>query len=486
MFNVLRAEEVRLAEKKLIDGGINEMFLRYNAALAVVDCAIDYSKAEDAKTAVFCGSGGNGYDGFIIAARLKKLGCKTAVYLVGDRTKFKRDALGFIDNEGVDVFDSVDYKGGANVLIDAIFGIGLNREIAGTTKELIDKLNVEDNAYRIAVDIPSGLDADSGEVLGTAFRADLTVTFSCYKFGMLFGKGKDLCGRIKVCDVGIKTESLIHVFDDGDFKPFKRNASAHKGTAGRVFVIGGCGNMIGAPLLAGAAAHAAYLNGAGTVTVCVPAIHRAATSARVAMAMMKYLPDTADGYVKFDKKSLDEIISRATAIDIGMGMGATPDLKKIVNYICENFCGTLIIDADALNAIKNDYGFLKSAKCKIILTPHVGEFRRLTGMQAIVENAFEFAENTCVTLVLKSATTIITDGNEIRLNIAGTPAMAKGGMGDVLGGCIAALSCSYSPIDAASVACYRNGMGAERAVSAYAKTMLTAKDVLEYAKYDEI
>ncbi|MCX4314519.1 MAG: NAD(P)H-hydrate dehydratase, partial [Clostridia bacterium] len=183
------------------------------------------------------------------------------------------------------------------------------------------------------------------------------------------------------------------------------------GTAGRVFIIGGCGGMIGAPLMSGAAAHAAYLSGAGTVTVCLPSVHRAAASSRATMAMMKFLPDTRDGFIKFDKPSLDAIIFKAVAIDIGMGMGDDPELKSILEYLSKNFGGALVIDADALNAIKLDYAFLKDSKAKIILTPHVGEFERLTGKPATIENAAALAREIGGTVVLKSATTAVTDGN---------------------------------------------------------------------------
>ncbi len=484
MKNVLTAEQVRAAESVVMKTGVNEIFLRLNAALAVADDI--YPRAKSAKrTAVFCGVGGNGYDGILIACRLKKSGCAVSAYLVGDIAKFDKTAIAYAENENLNMYSAVDYKGDADCIIDAIFGIGLNREITGETKTLIEKLNAQKHAFKAAVDIPSGLNADSGEILGVCFRANVTITFSCYKIGMLFEKGRSVCGRIIVRDVGVKTDSILHVCEDDDFEPYERDRTAHKGTCGRVYIIGGSGNMIGAPMLAGAAAHAAYLNGAGTVTVCLPDIHRVSAAARASMAMMKFLPSDADGFIKFDKHALDDIISKARAIDLGIGMGSDPELNKIVGYLCDNYDGTLVLDADALNAIKNDYGFLKSAKPKIIVTPHVGEFVRLTGKAATVENAIAFARESGAVTVLKSATTIITDGNEVRLNISGTPAMAKGGMGDTLGGCITALSCSFEPFDAATVACYRNGIGAERAVSSYAELMLTAGDVLKYADYEE-
>lgn len=485
MYNVLTAEQIRKAEKNTTDRGIDVMFLRLNAALAVADGINRRASVADAKTAVFCGSGGNGADGMLAAIRLHRQGGSVAVYLVGNRFD-NNDMLEFARNEGVPIYPSSAYAGGADIIVDAIFGIGLNRRITGDVAELINKLNAEPNAFRLAIDLPSGLDADTGKIAGAAFRAHATLTFSCYKQGMLFGEGRDYCGRVVVGDIGVKTESCVKVYENSDFVPYRRRRDAHKGTAGRVYVIGGCGTMVGAPIMAGSAAHAAHLNGAGTVTVCMPSIHRVALASRSAMSMMRFLSDTSDGFIKFDRNELDDIIRRADAIDIGMGMGNTPDLKRILMYLCAEFGGSLIIDADALNAIKNDYGFLCGSKPKIVITPHVGEFKRLTGYEPTIDNAMKLAREIGGIVVLKSATTIITDGAEARLNVSGTPAMAKGGTGDVLGGCITALACSYPLFDAATVACYRNGYGAERAVGSFAEMMLTPRDILNYADYDEI
>lgn len=483
---VLKAEQIRAAERAAKNAGLDEKLMRVNAALALADDIAERVKDRLSQTAVFCGTGGNGCDGLLAACRLHRMGGNVTAYTVGDANKTDVAVAAYAKAEGIKVLPAAEYRGGANIIVDAIFGIGLNKPITGAVAELIERLNAAENAFRIAVDIPSGLNADSGEIMGVAFRAHATVTFSCYKLGMLFGEGKNVCGRITVEDIGIKVASDIKVFDDEDFVPFARKATAHKGVSGKVYIIGGCGTMIGAPLMAGAAAHAAYLNGAGTVTVCLPSIHRAAAAARSTMAMMKFLPDDANGFVKFDKAALDGIASSAAAIDIGIGMGATPDLKRILQYLCAEYKGVLVIDADALNAIKGDYAFLRDAACKIVVTPHVGEFERMTGYAATTENAVKLAREIDGVVTLKSSTTIITDGREVRINVSGTPAMAKGGTGDVLGGCITALSCAFDVFDAATVACYRNGIGAEKAVSSYAEMMLTPRDVLKYADYDEL
>ncbi|MCM1367211.1 MAG: NAD(P)H-hydrate dehydratase [Roseburia sp.] len=485
MLNVLTSEKVRSAEEETMRRGVDVMFLRFNAALAVADGIYERARGKNTRTAVFCGSGGNGCDGILAAVRLFRKGCNVVVYLVGSAEKANAQALEYAKSEGVPVRPCSEFDG-ADIIIDAIFGIGLNRPIEGETAELIEKLNGAENAFRLAVDIPSGLNADTGEVMGKAFKAHVTITFSCYKAGMLFGEGREYCGKITVEDVGVKTESNVRVYENSDFAPFRRRRDAHKGNAGRVYIIGGCGSMIGAPVLAATAAHAAHLNGAGTVTVCLPSVHRVAVSSRSAMSMMKFLSDTANGYIKFVKRELDDIIKRADAIAIGMGMGAAPDLKRMIAYLCENFDGSLVIDADAINALAGDYSILRGSKPEIVLTPHVGEFKRLTGLDPTIENAAKLARDVGCLVALKSATTIITDGEETRLNVTGTPAMAKGGMGDVLSGCITALSCAYPLFDAITVACYRNGVGAERAVSSFAEMMLTAHDVLNMANYPEL
>lgn len=485
MKNVLSAAQVRAAEEKAKQNGVGETFLRFSASLAVADIIAEHVKGKPENSiAVFCGCGGNGCDGLLAALRLRTVGYNVTAYTVFDISKYDAQTLAYVKSGGLKVEPASNYADNATIIADAVFGIGLNKPIIGEVAELINKLNAQKGAFKIALDVPSGLNCDSGEVMGVCFKADETVTFSCYKPGMLFGNGRNMCGKIIVKDV-FATESNMHVYEDGDFPAYVRDNTAHKGNAGKVYIIGGCGSMVGAPIMAGAAAHTAYLNGAGTVTVCVPNVHRAAMSARATMSIMKFMPDTPDGFIRFDKKELDDIVGNASAICIGMGMGANPQLRDMVKYVCDNYDKAVVIDADAINAIKGNYDFIKSAKANVILTPHVGEFKRLTGLDGTVENAKAIAAELNAVLVLKSATTIITDGKEVRLNISGTPAMAKGGMGDMLSGCITALTCAYSPIDAATVACYRNGLGAERAVSSYAQMMLTASDVLNFADYKE-
>lgn len=228
MKNVLKAEQIREAERVAENAGLDEKLLRVNAALAVADDMLDRVQDKLAQTAVFCGTGGNGYDGLLAACRLHRKGGDVTAYLAGDPDKYEKSVIAYAQAEGIAVKPASEYGGGASIIIDAIFGMGLNRPIEGATAELIKKLNAAENAFRLAIDIPSGLNADSGEIMGVAFCAHATVSFSCYKLGMLFGAGRDVCGRIIVDDIGVKTSSNIKVFDGEDVAPFVRKATGIK------------------------------------------------------------------------------------------------------------------------------------------------------------------------------------------------------------------------------------------------------------------
>lgn len=268
-----------------------------------------------------------------------------------------------------------------------------------------------------------------------------------------------------------------------------RDKASHKGDYCAVRVIGGSSTMIGAPLMAYESARAALKNGAGTVKLCVPYSLRAAYQARVKEEMLLFLPDE-EGAVRFDAPSLDTVIKGADAVVLGMGMGTNPQIINIIVYLCKNFEGTLIIDADGLNALSRDLCAMQNHKCKLILTPHIGEFNRLDPIPSAqadhkkpvpvdqyAQRALDFALKTDCVLVLKSHETIITDGIRIFKNVTGTPAMAKGGTGDVLAGMIAAFSSYMTPLSAAKAACYLLGKNGELAENRLGSEGVLASDI---------
>ncbi|MDE6293827.1 MAG: NAD(P)H-hydrate epimerase, partial [Clostridiales bacterium] len=223
MKNVLTAAQVRAAEEYAMSKGVTQTFLRFSASLAVADIISEHvGRQSDKRIAVFCGSGGNGCDGLLVANRLHTTGYSVTAYVACDINKIDGEILAFAKNAGVKILPIGEYAFDADLIVDAIFGIGLNKPIAGEIGELIEKLNAQKGAFKLALDVPSGLNCDTGEVMGVCFKADETVTFSCYKAGMLFGKGRDVCGKIIVKEVGIPAASNIYVYEDEDFPVYAR------------------------------------------------------------------------------------------------------------------------------------------------------------------------------------------------------------------------------------------------------------------------
>lgn len=298
-----------------------------------------------------------------------------------------------------------------------------------------------------------------------------------------------------------KLQEIVLVTEEDAFIP-KRERFTHKGDYASVFIIGGSGEMPGAPLMSYESAEAALKNGAGLLRLCVPESLKAAYQARVKQETLLFLPDDS-GKVMFDAPVLDSIIKKADSIVIGPGMGENPEILKIIGYLCQNFDKILIVDADGLNALACDLSVLKNHKCRLILTPHIGEFLRLTdGLPSALENknqsktaeesiektveerdlglaykAADFAlKHDCV-VVLKSAYSFITDGVRIYKNTTGTAAMAKGGSGDILAGIIAAFSGFMTPLRACLAGCYRLGLSGEAAEKAKGQDGVTAEDL---------
>ncbi len=262
---------------------------------------------------------------------------------------------------------------------------------------------------------------------------------------------------------------------DGDFELRKRERFTHKGNYGRVYVIGGSSFMIGAPLIC---AEAAVKSGAGLTTLCVPHSLLSAYQSRVKEVMLFGMPD-ADGKMKFDEESLGEICKKADVIAIGMGMGQNPNLKEILRFLLLNHKGTLVCDADAINTLaKFPELFDNERVCRnLILTPHVGEYERLS--KALnVESVSEAALKTGTVIACKSAYTLVTDGVTDYKITSGCAAMAKGGSGDTLAGIIAAYSCRMTALEATALACHYFGRCGEKAALIKGENAVTASDII--------
>ena len=469
MERILTAEQMKIADRYTISTlGITEDVLVERAGTAVAEEI--FNRFKGGRVLVCIGKGNNGADGQVVANLLSK------------RHGFKVDVL-LVEDATLKLFDDK-----YDIILDCIFGTGLNREVCGIHKEIIKKIN-SSGAFVISCDVPSGLCSENGKVLGVAVKAKMTIAIQEYKTGYFLNDGPDYCGKIVVKDIGISVweEKFLMRMTGEDVVSFfsKRERNVHKGNFGKVSVVGGSKNYPGSIYLS-TLSLLAMKSGVGYVNLVVPksmyGIYALKNPECTIMAM-----DDNNGCTTFDVKTLDSLMNYDT-IAIGMGMGVSNSVYKSIEYILKNYAGILLIDADGLNCLsKYGVNILKNKNCQVVLTPHVGEFSRLSGLSkdlitsSPIVYAEEFAKKFSVVLVLKSATSIITNGDSTYLNTSGCSGMAKAGSGDVLSGFIAgviARNKNNSLLDAVASACYVFGKAGEIAEKTNSSYTMTATDII--------
>lgn len=434
-----------------------------------------------------CGFGNNGADGVAAARMLFLRGYLVSILLPaasGHMSGEMEIQLDIAKKLGIPVYTLDEFiPGVCDLIIDAVFGIGLTRPVEGVYAELIRFMmsqKEEHGAKIVSVDIPSGINSETGAVLGCAVDADATVTFGEMKLGQVLFPGREACGRLKVADIGFvpekietaETHALAHT--KGDLRRIpKRLAYSHKGTYGKILVIAGSKNMAGAACFA---AKAAYRTGAGLVKVLTVEENRLVIQEKLPEAILS----TYDSeWASQDPEGFKEYIQLQTewadAIVLGPGIGTDECSRGLVETVLGNAYVPIILDADAINLAAR-YPYLKNYFTEnIILTPHLLECARLTGKSVddirgnLIAAAKEISEQYSVTCVLKDAATVTArkDG-KIFVNTSGSPAMAKGGSGDVLCGVIAGLlGLGLEESEAASLGVYIHGLAGERAAEKY-------------------
>ncbi len=475
--------------------GIPSIVLMENAAIACVKKLNTYN-LENKRVAIFCGKGNNGGDGFAIARHLIYQGIETEVFLVCGNT-FSGDAqinYNILKNIGAEIHEISDLSDikykilSFDIIVDAIFGTGIKGEVSGIQKDIIDAIN-KYKKFTLSIDVPSGINADTGEVLSSAIKADVTVTFAAFKVGMLLYPAKDFCGEILVDRISIPNSLMEHInINVTDYKILerlmpKRQENSHKGNYGKLLIVGGSKGMTGAVTLA---AESAIRCGTGLVTVGVAESLNPILEEKLTEPMTLPLPDT-DGSITTE--AIDKILERAEKCDcvvFGPGIGRSPEITEILRRLITVCKKPLVIDADGLYALSKDIDILKNSACQIILTPHEMEFSYLTGkdVRDIEKNRItyseEFAKKYGVTLILKGSNTIISgsDGTQY-INIWGNSGMAKGGSGDVLSGMIGAfLARGSKPLDAGILGVGYHSLAGDKAAESYGKNSLTPKDII--------
>jgi len=494
MDKICIAKEMRECDRLATENfGIPSVLLMENAAISVV-CKIEEKfSLKGLRAAVFCGKGNNGGDGLAIARLLSVKGADVCIYLVSG-SDYKGDAYTnykIAECMDLDIHDGIsNYDiGSYDILVDAILGTGISGDVYPDTAEIINNINLN-SKYIFSVDIPSGIDSDTGRVCGTAVKADETVTFAAYKRGMFLFPGCEYCGKISVADISMPHELLENInvqLTDSEFIKrviTKRKKNTHKGDYGRIFIIGGSRGLTGAAHLA---SMGALKSGGGLITLGICESLNGIMEQKLTEIMTLPLEEK-DGHISAEAFSkISRLINRCSCVLFGPGLGISRDVQELLKNILRKSKVPVIIDADGINVLARDKSVLDECGCSVILTPHSGEMSRLMGMPVdeVEMNRFEVSmaasQELGATVVLKGPYTIVTGANGLQyINNTGNPGMATGGSGDVLAGMISAFAArGISEEEAAAAAVYLHGLAGDFAKETTGEESLTPTDIVE-------
>ncbi|MGN0334140.1 MAG: NAD(P)H-hydrate dehydratase [Lachnospiraceae bacterium] len=489
-------QEMKLWESAAMElYGLLPMNLMEQAAGAVVK-VLENGMYDLRQVLIVCGSGNNGGDGLAIARILSGKGIRTEVYFVGNESRmteetalqmemYRQTGGNFVTKPSYDEY---------TVIVDAVFGIGCNRDLQGAVLEYVRQVNAVKIPV-IAVDIPSGVNGSTGKICTDAVKASTTVTFSEKKLGMMIHPAKDYCGEVICADIGIPKQDVFraHAFyyEEEDLGRIpKRIENSHKGSYGKVLVVAGSAEIFGAAYFSSAAA---YRTGSGLVKVFTPEENR--------VPMQTLLPEAL--LAVYDRKHPDleklrKCMEWADVIAVGPGIGIDDSAENILQSVLKESKVPIVIDADGINLLAKNTEILSEISVPVILTPHLQEMSRLTGMEKseLAASPFEqgkaFTDRYPVILVWKDARTIVMSKNrDLFVNTSGNPGMATGGSGDVLTGVIASLiGQGMEPLEAARLGVYLHGKAGDAAAVRKGMHGMLASDILygisEVIKHEEI
>lgn len=480
MKQVVTPDDMKRWDSACIAAGTLSVALMRRAAEGLLQAVLQMRHAEETAT-VFCGSGNNGGDGYALGCLLSDRGVPVRIVELGNPNHLTPESA-YYRNQAISLGIELcsDWIEQSNeILVDAIFGIGLSRPVEGRYAEMIHRINESGKAV-IAADIPSGLDGATGAVLGVAVKATETVTMQFIKTGMLLGKGPAYTGKVTVCSLddsfSIPSVQDIGLQERADVESLlpPRPFDSHKGKNGHALLCVGSGRYIGAALLS---ARACLRAGCGILSVVVPEQVRSSFTA---------LPEAitvSTGTQDWDEHACHTAIqafANKSAIGIGCGMG-NGDCSVLLRSALESGL-PVVIDADGLNCLSRHPELYALLHTNVVLTPHPGEMARLLHktVTEVLSDPIGCARSFPCTVLLKGSTTTVTDGARTVLCTEGTPGLAKGGSGDVLCGMITALLAQgLSPFDAARAGTYLLGTSARDAYRLLGNRMLMASDVID-------
>lgn len=503
---LLKAQEMKeIDQKASSEFGIPSLVLMENAGIRTVevieDILVNY---RNKNVIILAGKGNNGGDGLVVARHLLNAGARVDTFLMGQEEELTPDSYlnyTILTKMKANLFPLYQEKDldrlmlsllSCDLIVDAMYGIGFKGRLNEFDSRIASMVNWS-KAPVVAVDIPSGVEADTGKVHGQAVRATHTVSFALPKIGLIIEPGKEYAGSLSVADISIPLALLgdpklkNNLITEALVKPLikSRRPESHKGTYGHALVIGGSMGLSGAVIMASAAA---LRTGAGLVTAAVPQSLLPIIESSMTEVMTAPLAETSQAAIAREAlPAIEELLTASSVCAIGPGMSGYADAYSILRFVLERSGVPLVIDADGLNALKTDLSVLKDRQVPLVLTPHPGEMARLTGrsieeIQADrIETAREFAQEWGVTLVLKGNKTVIAGSSgEIYINITGNPGMATAGSGDVLCGIISGLICQgLKPLAAAVAGVYLHGLAGDQSAVLKGQKSLIAGDILE-------
>ena len=500
---VLNAAQMREADRRAIEEiGIPSVVLMENAGRQVV-AAIEavHSDLLERQVAVLCGRGNNGGDGFVVARTLAQRNVDVSVFVIGRVSEIRGDArtnleiLGRLGLTVVEVADSQAWElhfseiSDCTLIVDAIFGTGLNAPLSGLMETVVADVNGSGIPV-VAVDLPSGLSADSHDTIGPSIEAGMTVTLGAPKLCLVLPPAETSAGDIVIADIGIPSEVFesidsprVDLLTRGSMRELitPRSPDTHKGDYGRVLIVAGSRGKTGAAHLAGVGA---LRSGAGLVTIATPGSCQAVVASLGSEYMTEPIDETDGG---LDLNDVDRIVDLARDVmAIGPGLGQARSTKEFIRALVDRATCPVVIDADGLNAFTDDPDRLAGREGRdILITPHPGEMARLVGMStdevqaSRLEIARNFASAHHVYVVLKGHRTLIaTPDAKVFINPTGNAGMATGGTGDVLTGMIAAWLAQLLDAEAAcKLAVYLHGLAGDLAEADEGEVAMTAGDL---------
>lgn len=496
---ISRVTEMREMDKRAIDEyGIPEDILMENAGQAAYFTILKEFGIENKKYVTFCGAGHNAGDGFVVSRKIFSNGGKISVFILGDSTKYDgavKQNFEIAKNLQIeiihlnDVTQAVEKIKQADVIIDAIFGTGLNREIAGIYKEAIKLINQSSKTV-LSIDIPSGINGDTGEIMGSAVKANFTTTFGLPKIGSLLFPGYEYVGRLYVSHISFpplmyNSNNLKIATNDYIPIPFRKKDS-HKGSFGKVLIIAGSSAYTGAPYFSSMS----FLKAGGGLSYLATPLDVASVVGNKGNEIV-FVPQksTLSGSISLENEKQLLLFSESVdMVIIGPGLSLNGETQTLVRRLCTSINKPLLIDGDGITAISKDLNCIKKRQAPTIITPHIAEMARITNydIKQLKNDKINILQETAgklhATIIVKGAHSLIgyADKN-VFVNLSGNNGMATAGSGDVLTGTIAAMSgLGLSIDDAVRLGVFMHGYAGDLAVRDKGEDGIIASDILNY------